>query len=75
MFLKIRDLTDKISNLIYFNHALNVSEILDIVNKGPNLKHLGDSGEGSFPPYFALRWYFMTEKIQDTSHQKNNFII
>ena len=50
----------EISNLIYFNHALNVSEILDIVNSGPNLTQLGDGGAASFPPYFALRWYFMS---------------
>jgi len=50
----------EISNLIYFNHALNVSEILDIVNNGPNLTKIGDSGEASYPPYFALRWYFMS---------------
>ena len=48
----------EISNLTYFSHALNVSEILDIVNAGPNLTQLGDSGSASFPPYLALRWYF-----------------
>ncbi|HIB85483.1 MAG TPA: hypothetical protein EYO59_13050 [Chromatiaceae bacterium] len=48
----------EISNLTYFSHALNVSEILDIVNSGPNLARLGDAGAASYPPYLSLRWYF-----------------
>ena len=48
----------KISDLSYFSHALNVSEILSIVNRGPDLTAIGDDGPDTFPPYFALRWYF-----------------
>ena len=45
-----------ISNLRYYSHSLNVAEILDIVNAGPDLTSTKSSQV--FPPYFALRWYF-----------------
>ena len=50
-----------LSDLWYFNHALNTAEILKIVRDGPNLTMIEDSpqtGLNVFPPYFSLRWYF-----------------
>jgi len=50
-----------VSNLWYFNYALTSSQILDLVNKGPNLKMLNDSaGDLNMkkPDYLSLRWYF-----------------
>jgi hypothetical protein len=43
------------SSLRYFNYALTVSEIADIVQKGPNMK--ADSSMFIFPPYFSFNWY------------------
>jgi len=50
-----------LSDLWYFNWALNTAEILKIVRDGPNLTMIEDSpssGMNVFPPYFSLRWYF-----------------
>jgi hypothetical protein len=50
-----------LSDLWYFNHAINTAEILKIVRDGPNLTMIEDSpstGLNVFPPYFSLRWYF-----------------
>ena len=50
-----------LSDLWYFNHALNTSEILRLVRNGPNLTMIQNSPNSSinnFPPYFSLRWYF-----------------
>ena len=50
-----------LSDLWYFNHALNTAEILQIVQNGPNLTMIQESpnsGLNNFPPYFSLRWYF-----------------
>ena len=44
------------SNLRYYNKALNGTEINSIVKKGPNLK-MTDS-MNIFPPYFSLNWFF-----------------
>ena len=48
-----------VSDLFYFSHALNVAEILYIVNKGPDLTRKGE--RNAFPPYFSLRWFFTNE--------------
>ena len=50
-----------VSNLSYFNRALGIYEINDIVTKGPNTTIIG--GEGSAlelknPDYLSLRWFF-----------------
>jgi hypothetical protein len=45
-----------LSNLRYYNKALNGTEINSIVKKGPNLK-MTDS-MNIFPPYFSLNWFF-----------------
>lgn len=50
-----------LSDLWYFNHAINTAEILQIVRNGPNLTMIQESpstGLNNFPPYFSLRWYF-----------------
>jgi hypothetical protein len=50
-----------VSNLSYFNKALGIYEMNDIVTKGPNTTMIG--GEGSAlelknPDYLSLRWFF-----------------
>lgn len=45
-----------ISELRYFNYGLSPTEIMDVSNKGPNMKT--DKSMNIFPPYFSLRWYF-----------------
>lgn len=50
-----------VSKLSYFNRALGIYEINDIVTKGPNTTIIG--GEGSAlelknPDYLSLRWFF-----------------
>lgn len=50
-----------VSNLWYFNSALNASKILALFNRGPNRKLLDDSAsdmEMKKPDYLSLRWYF-----------------
>jgi hypothetical protein len=48
-----------ISNLWYFNSALSSSEIISLVQKGPNMKMLGSNGLNSRKPdYLSLAWYF-----------------
>lgn len=44
-----------LSALRYFDEGLNTREILNLVNKGPNLKM--EKSNEIFPPYFSLRWY------------------
>lgn len=45
-----------ISDLRYFNYGLSPEEIMNVSNKGPNMKT--DKSMNVFPPYFSLRWYF-----------------
>ena len=47
-----------ISNLRYYDYALNVTEIQSVVNKGPNTKMVGSTIEKATPRYLSLRWYF-----------------
>jgi hypothetical protein len=50
--------TGNLSNLQYFKHALQPSEILDLVNSGPNLTSNTDQGAlAASPPYLAPSWY------------------
>ena len=44
-----------LSDLWYFNKGLNTTEILEIVNDGPDMTM--DKSMDIFPPYFSLRWY------------------
>jgi len=43
------------SNLRYFNSALNPVEISNIVRVGPNM--CTDEANAEYPPYFSSRWY------------------
>ena len=47
-----------VSSLRYFDHAIGVGKIQDIMAHGPNLNMVGDEYEKTQPPYLALRWYF-----------------
>jgi hypothetical protein len=47
-----------LSNLRYWNYALDVGEIQSIINSGPNLKSVDKDMTQSMPHYFSLRWYF-----------------
>ena len=49
-----------LSNLRYFESALQPGDIIGLVNKGPNLSisKLESSDMKNDPPYFSLRWYF-----------------
>ena len=46
----------QMSDLWYHNSALTGTEIMDIVNDGPDLT--SDEETRGFPPYFSLRWFF-----------------
>jgi hypothetical protein len=50
-----------VSNLWYYNTALEASKILALFNRGPNRKLLDNSSsdlEMKKPDYLSLRWYF-----------------
>ena len=50
-----------VSNLWYYNRALGIYEINDIVTKGPNTVMVGGGGsamELKNPDYLSLRWFF-----------------
>ena len=46
-----------LSDLWYHNYGLTTKEIMDIVEKGPNLDMKDTMGSQYAPPYFSLRWY------------------
>jgi hypothetical protein len=48
-----------ISDLRYYSYGLQPSDILALVNKGPNLtpSNLGSSPLNATPPYLSLQWY------------------
>ena len=50
-----------LSDLWYFDYALNTSEIMTIVENGPNMTVTPPS-DYPLPHYFALRWYFNNNK-------------
>lgn len=57
-----------ISNLWYFAHSLNISEIQKIVKKGPNLTMSTSSSSSTSmaeknPNYLSLRWYFNENSV------------
>lgn len=55
-----------ISNLWYFDHALSISEINRVMDKGPNTNMKGDNGINSKNgDYLSLRWYFMGSGVRD----------
>jgi len=50
-----------VSNLWYYNYALGISAIQNIVKGGPNLKLINPSGSAitnMYPNYFSTRWFF-----------------
>ena len=50
-----------VSKLSYFNRALGIYEINNIVTKGPNITMIGGDGsamELKNPDYLSLRWFF-----------------
>lgn len=50
-----------VSNLFYYNRALGIYEINDIVTKGPNTVMIGGGGSAmdlKNPDYLSLRWFF-----------------
>ena len=47
-----------LSQLTYYNRAIGVAQIQDIVYNGPNLKSANDALNMNKPRYLAERWYF-----------------
>jgi hypothetical protein len=48
-----------ISNLWYYNYALGLDEINNLVQKGPNTNLIGSSNNKKIPTnYLSLRWFF-----------------
>jgi hypothetical protein len=48
------------SDLRYYDYGLGTNEIQSILEKGPNMKMIGEdiSGKKSLPQYLSNRWYF-----------------
>lgn len=46
-----------ISALRYYSYAIGNNEIQSIIERGPNLKIIGNSHQETAPPYLASRWY------------------
>ena len=50
-----------ISNLRYYNYALGINEIQNIINIGPNLlnasNQLGSGMNSNFNRFFSINWY------------------
>jgi hypothetical protein len=49
-----------ISDLRYFNYAVNIPDINSIIRRGPSLKTNKASIDKSFPPYLSTNWYLNT---------------
>ena len=47
-----------ISNLTYFNSAIGIAEIQNIITAGPNLKPMDNNLATAKPRYLAERWFF-----------------
>jgi hypothetical protein len=49
-----------LSSLTYYNNAISIAEIQDILTSGPNMKALAKNMDDGFnkPRYLADRWYF-----------------
>jgi hypothetical protein len=50
-----------LSNLFYYNRALGIYEINDLITKGPNTTMIGGDGSAmdlKNPDYLSLRWFF-----------------
>lgn len=46
-----------LSDLWYHDYGLNIKQIMNIVQTGPNLEMKESMGSQYAPPYFSLRWY------------------
>lgn len=54
-----------LSNLSYYNNAISIAEIQDILTSGPNMKSVSKNLDDSFnrPRYLADRWYFDQNEV------------
>ena len=58
-----------ISSLRYWNYALGVGRIENVVNSGPNMKMKhGDDLTASKPHYFSLRWFFNNDNATNMDY-------
>ena len=56
-----------LSNLTYYNNAISIAEIQDILMNGPNLNSVSTKSNQTFnkPRYMADRWYFDQNVVPD----------
>jgi len=58
-----------ISNLWYWNHALNTSDIQSLVSSGPNMSMKGNKNlTHSSPQYLSLRWFFSNTTLNKSDY-------
>ena len=58
-----------ISNLWYWNHALNTSDIQSLVSSGPNMSMKGNKNlTHSYPQYLSLRWFFSNTTLNKSDY-------
>lgn len=50
-----------ISDLRYFDHAVSISEVNNIMRSGPNLKTDKSALESANPPYLSLNWFLYND--------------
>lgn len=50
-----------ISDLRYFDHAVSISEVNNIMRNGPNLKTDKSTLDSSNPPYLSLNWFLYND--------------
>jgi hypothetical protein len=53
-----------ISNLRYYNYAINLYKIQSLVSAGPNLKMKDKEMLEEEPKYFSVRWFLSGENAQ-----------
>jgi hypothetical protein len=58
-----------ISNLAYWNHALNTSDIQSLVGSGPNMSMADNKNlTHSSPQYLSLRWFFSNNTLNKSDY-------
>jgi len=58
-----------ISNLWYWNKALNTSDIQSLVSSGPNMSMADNSNlKHSSPQYLSLRWFFSNNELNKSDY-------
>jgi hypothetical protein len=58
-----------ISNLWYWNHALNSSTIQSLVENGPNMSMVNNKNlTQSSPEYLSLRWFFSNKSLNKSDY-------